>query len=122
VRVRSRLALAVSLIVSGCASWHREPIGELDRVRPEAVVEVWRGGQRTELRAVRLGADDISGIPFFRPRGCDSCRIALLRSSVDSIRQGGSTFEGPMAVLIVGFFGGLTLLWLALCSRGCDYS
>jgi hypothetical protein len=116
------LALAIMLAMSGCGGWHRQPVGELERVRPDAVVEVWRGRQRLELKGIRLTADSISGIPFIRRLDCDSCRLTIPRAEVDSIREGGSTFEGPMAVLIVGFFGGMLLLWFALCGLdGCDY-
>jgi hypothetical protein len=30
----------------------------------------------------------VTGIPYVHPTGCDSCRIALARTEVDSIRLG----------------------------------
>jgi hypothetical protein len=35
--------------------------------------------------------DSISGVPYFRAVGCDSCRIALPRADVDSLRFGNPT-------------------------------
>jgi hypothetical protein len=38
--------------------------------------------------ALVIGADSISGVPYVRPPGCDSCRVALPRAEVDSVRLG----------------------------------
>ncbi len=37
---------------------------------------------------MRVGPDSISGIPFLLPTTCDSCRTALPRAAVDSLRLG----------------------------------
>jgi hypothetical protein len=41
--------------------------------------------------ALVIGADSISGVAFTRSPGCDSCRVAVPREAVDSIRLGNPT-------------------------------
>jgi hypothetical protein len=55
---------------------------------PRQQVQVWSGGTARRWHAVQVGADSISGIPFIQATTCDSCRIALPRAAVDSVRQG----------------------------------
>jgi hypothetical protein len=51
-------------------------------------VEVWSGGRVYRWHAVVLTADSVSGVPYLRPPSCDSCRVALSRAAVDSMRTG----------------------------------
>jgi hypothetical protein len=41
--------------------------------------------------ALVVETDSITGVPFTRPPGCDSCRAAVPRGSVDSVRLGNPT-------------------------------
>ncbi|MCX6069867.1 MAG: hypothetical protein NTU91_03260 [Chloroflexi bacterium] len=79
-------ALAIGL--AGCgAGWHRtQPsLGPLP-VRQQ--VQVWHGGLVERWHAVMLSPDSVSGVPFLRPANCDSCRLAVSRADVDSVRAG----------------------------------
>ena len=50
--------------------------------------EVWHQGRAERWHAVVLTADSVSGIPYLLPPSCDSCRVALTRTAVDSVRLG----------------------------------
>jgi len=41
--------------------------------------------------ALVIAADSISGVPFTSSPGCDSCRVAVPRAAVDSVRLGNPT-------------------------------
>ena len=81
--------LLLVLATSACgAGWHRParlPPGPLP---PRQQVQVWRRGDVMRWHAVHLATDSVSGVPFLRPVDCDSCRVALPRAGVDSIRLG----------------------------------
>jgi hypothetical protein len=57
---------------------------------------VWRGSQARVLHAVHLTGDSLIGVPFQQPPSCDSCRIALPRSGVDSLRLGNLETPGML--------------------------
>lgn len=52
---------------------------------------MWQGGRALQWHAVRLGSDSISGIPFIASPECDSCRVSVPRTAVDSVRLGSPT-------------------------------
>jgi hypothetical protein len=107
--VRSAFMLVVLSPQAACgAGWHRiEPAAPSNLAKGQQV-QVWQNGQRVQLHAVRVDRDSISGVPFQRPADCDSCRISLPRSTVDSIRAGDPTAAFLKSV-------GLALgSWLAL--------
>jgi hypothetical protein len=74
---------------------------------------VWASGQALRLHGVVVKADSVSGIPFFKPLDCDSCRVGLRRTEVDSLRVG-----DPMN----GFWGttalGVAVALVVLCRLG----
>lgn len=79
----------VALVVAGCgAGWHQAPAPASGMFPPNQQVQVWHGGKVEQLHAVLIGPDSVTGIPYFRPLTCDSCRIAIPRSATDSIRLG----------------------------------
>jgi hypothetical protein len=85
------LAAAFALLQTGCgAGWRTTPLatGPLPR-RQQA--QVWTDGRAQRWHAVVVGTDSISGVPFTRPPACDSCRVAVSRGSVDSLRLGNPT-------------------------------
>jgi hypothetical protein len=51
-------------------------------------VEVWQADTAARWHGLVVTADSVSGIPFLKPLTCDSCRITVERSAVDSIRVG----------------------------------
>ena len=52
----------------------------------EQQVRIWSGEKVFRWRAVTYTRDSVTGIPHEMPVTCDSCRIALPRDAVDSIR------------------------------------
>jgi hypothetical protein len=91
--VRSRAGVAVvtglAVVTAACgAGWHRPAQLEPGALSPRQQVEVWSGGAARRWHAVEVWPDSISGIPYLRPIGCDSCRTALPRAAVDSLRLG----------------------------------
>ena len=88
---RSGLAAVTALAVlsASCgAGWHQPTQLEPGSLSPRQQVQVWSGGTARRWHAVRVGPDSISGIPFLRPTTCDSCRTAVPRAAVDSLRLG----------------------------------
>jgi hypothetical protein len=91
-RLRSALLFASLLPLWACgAGWHRiEPV--VPSTLPQRQqVQVWQGRQRLRLHAIRVDHDSVSGVPFQKPADCDSCRISLPSSTVDSLRAGNPT-------------------------------
>jgi len=91
VNRRAGVAAAVGcavLVVACGAGWHRPARLEPGPLAPRQQVEVWSGGKARRWHAVQVGPDSISGIPFVQATTCDSCRIALPRAAVDSVRLG----------------------------------
>ena len=84
------LTLAVVGIIAGCgAGWHRTDV--VASLPPRQQIQVWTGGKAVQWHDVRITEDAVSGIPFFRPLGCDSCRQVIARGAVDSVRVGNPT-------------------------------
>ncbi|MDH3457602.1 MAG: hypothetical protein OER90_12260 [Gemmatimonadota bacterium] len=70
------------------AGWHRPasmPSGGLD---PGQQVRVWHDGAVERWHSVVIRADSVLGVPWLEPRGCDTCRVGLARSEVDSVHVG----------------------------------
>jgi hypothetical protein len=83
------LMLGLLLPQAACgAGWHRiYPVPPKDLPKRQQV-QVWRGGEKLQLHSIRLSGDTISGVPYVQPPECDSCRVSLPSSSVDSLRAG----------------------------------
>lgn len=83
------LVIASSLVAGGCgAGWRR-----LEDLTPRALpartqVQLWQGRRARVLQGVTLQADSIRGVPFTATPDCDSCRVRVALSSVDSLRVG----------------------------------
>ncbi len=115
MKPRAAVAVVTALAVASAscgAGWHRSPQLEPGALAPRQQVEVWSGGSVRRWHAVQVGADSISGVPYLRPAGCDSCRTALPRSAVDSVRLGdpvagfwktlGLVLGIPTLILVIG--------------------
>jgi hypothetical protein len=80
------------LLLGACsAGWHRIEPAIPSSLAQGQQVQVWQGTRRVQLHAVRVDQDSISGVPFQQRADCDSCRISLPSSSVDSLRAGNPT-------------------------------
>jgi hypothetical protein len=106
------------LVLSASSSFQAgRPLDQLPLpVPPEKRVEVWSKGERFQLHAVTVDADSVRGVRWWHSPTCDSCRVAIARTAVDSIRtlghDSGKTgvfilIATPIALLI-----GITLLFL----------
>lgn len=113
-RIRAALCLALFLL-SGCgAGWHRvEPAPE-SSFDPGTQYLVHHGGATDRWHAVRITADSVSGVSWLSPIDCDSCRVALPRVAVDSLREGHPTagFWKGVALVGLGPFVALALICL----------
>jgi hypothetical protein len=86
---RDRIAalMAVCLLSQGCgAGWHR--VGLVGPYATGQQAQVWHGGRAEQWHAVVVRADSVTGVPYFNPVSCDSCRVAIPRAEVDSVRFG----------------------------------
>ena len=108
--------LAVALLLSGCsAGWSRIPVEDRLAVPRQQQVQVWRGGQVLHLQGLIVVGDSVRGIPFPRPPGCDTCRVALARAEVDSVRVGDPVGALWQSALIAG--GVLGGVYVIMCVR-----
>ena len=54
---------------------------------PLTILRIYHGTQVAELHSVRWTPDSISGVPYFQAVACDSCRVGIGRTTVDSVKQ-----------------------------------
>ena len=70
-------------------------------------VKIWSGDTVLRWHAVIFADDSITGVPYKMSTKCDSCRLGLPLSSVDSIRVGYPSSPAKnliiLAVLVVAF-------------------
>jgi len=91
----------VLLLVAGCAStpgvhWLKEDIHPV-AVRGDRrleLVRLWTRDSVLQWHAVLVTHDSISGIPDMVSMTCDSCRVTLPTSAVDSLQVGYSPHGG----------------------------
>ena len=105
----SCVLLALS-VTSGCsAGWQRVELADTI-FAPREAVQVWRGAKPLVLHAVSVTPDSLVGVPFQKPPSCDSCRVAMARRDVDSLRLGDPETAGIVswAVPILVVVGLLT--------------
>jgi hypothetical protein len=102
------------LMTTACgAGWHRVPAPVPGSLAPRQQAQLWEGEKAHQVHAVIVGPDSFSAIPFFRPIECDSCRMTLPRSSVDSVRLG-----SPVAGFLKSVGLGAAVL-AVMCSMWC---
>ena len=111
------------LVAFGCgAGWHRiQPMDAPLAARQQ--VQVWHGGTVERWHAVSVQADSLVGVPYHMPVECDSCRAALARSAVDSIRAGNPTAAfWKTTGLVVGLTLGVLVVYCVAKAHGssCD--
>jgi hypothetical protein len=100
------------------AGWHRIDPPASSRLAPRQQVQVFQGLRKLQLHAIELDPEWISGIPFHQPVECDSCRIRVPRSTVDSLKAGNPT-AGFFKTLGLVLGGGL-LIGLLYGGYGSD--
>jgi len=112
LRSLTAIAVAACLLLQACgAGWRRPPDLELGPLAQRQQAQVWHQGRVVRWHALVISADSISGVPYLRPPDCDSCRVALPRAQVDSLRLG-----NPVAGFwkTVGLVVGIPLLVLGV--------
>ena len=88
------ISVAALSVVFGCAGWTRVAVQSDTTLAPRQQVQVWQGSHARVLHAVRFSGDSLVGVPFQKPPSCDSCRVAIARSNVDSLRLGNMETPG----------------------------
>ena len=97
---RTGVGLITLSLLCGCAGWERLETASDTALAPRQQVQVWRGSQIRVLHAVRLTGDSLVGVPFQKPTNCDSCRVAIARNDVDSLRLGNMETAGIIVVAL----------------------
>ena len=89
------------MLVAGCHSLRLKlPLDALpEGADPRTQYQVWSGGASQRLIALRVTDDSVSGVPYWKSPECDSCRVGMPRTAVDSIR--GPGFD-PNKTLVLG--------------------
>jgi hypothetical protein len=81
--------VGISFLSLACgAGWRRRPDLAPGPLSPRQQAQVWHQGRAERWHALIISPDSISGVPYLRPLDCDSCRLALPRTQVDSVRLG----------------------------------
>jgi hypothetical protein len=112
--------LVLILLAPGCSTgyWGWRPLGEFDPVDPRDRVRIWSRSTLNEWHAVVITHDSVSGIPYKMSLSCDSCRRALPRSQVDSMKldyQGGHA-DSKTVLQVAGAVAVLILAELVVCT------
>jgi hypothetical protein len=83
--------LGLALLQTGCgAGWHTTALAS-GPLPPRQQAQVWTDGRSVRLHGLIVTDDSLSGVPYIRSPACDSCRVAIPRGSVDSVRLGNPT-------------------------------
>lgn len=90
-------------LLAGCHSLRSKvPIDEVSTgVSPRDQYQVWSGGASQVLIALRATPDSLTGVPYWKPPACDSCRVAMPRTAVDSIRRAGFDPNKTMVLVMI---------------------
>jgi hypothetical protein len=84
--------LIASILTQACgAGWKRKPLETLQPLPERQQVQIWSEGEMQRWHVLSITPDHLFGIPFHRPVDCDSCRLSIPRSDVDSVRLGNPT-------------------------------
>ncbi|HEX5004575.1 MAG TPA: hypothetical protein VFV65_04625 [Gemmatimonadales bacterium] len=90
-----------------CVRWEAATIAPESTLPANRQFKVWIGGTATELRAVRVSRDSLSGLPIGAPARCDSCRVSVPLAVVDSTQSQSSDvlpvilIAGPLLFFVV---------------------
>lgn len=87
-------------LTTSCAGWRRTQLSEGQRLPPRQQVRLWRHGDSRIVHAGLVQHDTLFAVPFTKPPGCDSCRIAIPMSEVDSLQFGNSERTGLFVAIL----------------------
>jgi hypothetical protein len=114
--IRSLMCIILLVPQSACgAGWHQIAPSAPTTLPPRQQIEVWHDGRAVRLHAVQLTNDSVVGVPYLQQSDCDSCRVGLPRTAIDSLRTGnpaaglwktiGLTVAGMLVVGLVACAG-----------------
>jgi hypothetical protein len=84
--------LFVLVLIQACgAGWRLQPLETLKPLPVRQQVQIWSDGDIQQWHAVSFTPDHFYGIPFHQSVDCDSCRVSIPRTDVDSVRLGNPT-------------------------------
>lgn len=119
--MRRAAAAGLLLFSAACSSFQGgRPLDQIPLPVPaDKRLEVWSHGEKYQLHAVTIDADSVRGVRFWHDPKCDSCRVAIARASVDSVRTLGydSGNTGALTILVAPILA-VVLLYMALASEG----
>lgn len=101
--------LAFLLLAAGCLYWGRRRVDQPTAIKPYNPVWIWSGGKVEKWHAVVITQDSVSGIAYRVPVWCESCRLSIPRTRVDSMKLGYRT----VAENVTEFVGIVTAAMLA---------
>src|SRR5687768_9436267 len=102
----------MGLLLSACgAGWQTTPVWLTAAIDPGQQVQVWTAQGARVYHGARVDSVGFSGVPYHRPADCDSCRVIVPHSALDSVRVG-SLQRGLWRT--VGLITGIVLGWCAL--------
>lgn len=117
-----RSLLPLVTFLAACSSYQGTmSVGKLpDPIEPSSRYEFWSHGTGHQLHAVRVVGDSVIGVPWWKDPGCDSCRVALARAEVDSVRtpKFDAAATGATASLVIPFVVIPTLTIIAMIVLG----
>src|SRR5688572_23554043 len=119
-RPRALLLLLLAAQSACGAGWRRIEPAVPSSLPVRQQIEVWQQGKAVRLHAVSVTAEQVTGVPYIRPPDCDSCRVTIPASTVDSIRAGNPTAGFWKTVGLT--LGGLLVAALVICgsSNSCQ--
>ena len=103
------------LATAGCgAGWRRVelPAGTEPPQRQQA--QLWVGDRSARLHGLIVTTDSISGVPYFQSPSCDSCRVTMPRTAVDSVR-----FGDPVGAVTASVIGVVLVVLLVYAYTQC---
>ncbi|HEY6785563.1 MAG TPA: hypothetical protein VI159_11460 [Gemmatimonadales bacterium] len=104
-------AASVPFLQACGAGWHRTDI--VTPESPRQQVEVWQGKSSQQWHGVHVTDSTVSGISYVSPINCDSCRVTVARSAVDSIRLGNPVAGFWKTIVVFVAIPGLIVAYLA---------
>ena len=116
-RLRPVVALLLATGTTSCMTWSNAKPPTPQQFSARRQVQVWAGDRAWRLHEVQLTPDSLTGTPFMKPLGCDSCRIALSLAEVDSIKTGRPEAVSIAIVMVpLGLFLLIAAAWAAAYS------
>jgi len=110
-----RLVIVLACLASGCAGWSTIPRPAPAEFEARKVVQVWTGPTAMTLREVVVGSDSVSGVRTDRYPICDSCRVSIAQTEIDSFRikpvDSSNNFGSGM---LIGLVTGAVVTWAVL--------